>query len=176
MNINKEERSEVFNELQETSNDVKNQIDEIMKSVREYNENWENRIEEEITDNENESPEDRIKRIEGICDRKEEIIRRNEIVKNKIKEGMMMLNKLKNIYQVINEIRYEDKEILSEQVDTIITKVMEAQQIRIDKLIEENKRRANRYKGELEDIRIEWESKRIEKTYPPKYQIEQLEE
>ncbi|EMD47309.1 Hypothetical protein EHI5A_272800, partial [Entamoeba histolytica KU27] len=147
-----------------------------MKSAREYNKSWLNNIAEEISDVEGESPEDRIKRIEGIYDRKAEIIGKNEIIRNKLKEGMMMIDNLKNVYQRINKIIFEDKEILSEQVDIIITKVMETQEIRINKLIEENKRWKNRYKGELEDIREDGESKRVEKKYPPKHQIEQLEE
>ncbi|GAB1226993.1 hypothetical protein ENUP19_0316G0013 [Entamoeba nuttalli] len=176
MKINKDERNRLFNELQETCNNANSQIEEVMKSAREYNESWLNNIAEEISDVEGESPEDRIKRIEGIYDRKEEIVRGNEKIGNKLKEGMMMIYNLNIVYQRINKIIYEDKEILSEYVDTIITKVMETEEIRVNKLIEGNKRCINRYKKELEDIREDWESKRVEKKYPPKHQIQQLEE
>ncbi|EDR28255.1 hypothetical protein EDI_317120 [Entamoeba dispar SAW760] len=43
---------------------------------------------------------------------------------------------LKNFYQRINKIRYKDKEVLSEQVDNIINKVIKTQEIRINKLNE----------------------------------------
>ncbi|BFU18594.1 trichohyalin, putative [Entamoeba histolytica] len=176
MEINREERNKIFNELQETFNNANSIIEELMKSIIDYNESWMNNIAEEISDVEGESPEDRIKRIKGIYDRKEEIIGGKEIIRNKLKDGMMMIDNLNIVYQRINKIIYEDKEILSEQVDTIIAKVIETQEIRINKLIEENKRCTNRYKGELEDIRADCESKRVEKKYPPKHQIEQLEE
>ncbi|EAL44795.2 hypothetical protein CL6EHI_030590 [Entamoeba histolytica] len=122
MKINKGERNSIFNELQKTCNNANSLIEEVMKSAIDYNESWMNNIAEEISDVEGESPEDRIKRIEGIYKRKEKIIGKNEIIRNKLKEGMMMIDNLNIVYQRINKIIYEDKEILSEQVDTIITK------------------------------------------------------
>ncbi|BFU22788.1 trichohyalin, putative [Entamoeba histolytica] len=119
MKINKGERNSIFNELQKTCNNANSLIEEVMKSAIDYNESWMNNIAEEISDVEGESPEDRIKRIEGIYKRKEKIIGKNEIIRNKLKEGMMMIDNL-NISC--------------------------------------------------------WKSKRVEKKYPPKHQIEQLEE
>ena len=70
----------------------------------------------------------------------------------------------------LNELTETDKKILSairNNPNQKRTKIAEIAKVAwttattsIDKLIEGNKGRANRYKGELEDIRIEWESKR----------------
>ncbi|EDR27209.1 hypothetical protein EDI_045730 [Entamoeba dispar SAW760] len=177
MSTDQEERLALLQELQTTFNMVKIQIEEFMKSEKDYNAICEKRFkEEEIVDVQNESLEDRIKRIEGVYDRKEELVRRNEIVNYQIKDGILMLKAMKEVYQKLEEIRLNDYEVLSKQMDTIIAKVLETEKERTNKLISESPYRKCRYQGELNKTIKEWESRKLEVNFLLLCQIKQIEE
>ncbi|EKE39280.1 hypothetical protein ENU1_134920 [Entamoeba nuttalli P19] len=171
-----DERVTILKELDNVFNMVKVQKEEIIKSEKEYNEISPKGLKEEvINDIANESISDRISRIEGVYNRKEEIVRKNETIRDQIKDGISMLRTMINIYHRLEEIRFNDGQILSEHVDKIISKVMETEVKRIDKLINENPHRKYRYQGELDRKAKEWESRRVEENFLPSHQMTQIE-
>ncbi|GAB1223243.1 hypothetical protein ENUP19_0139G0030 [Entamoeba nuttalli] len=116
MSITPEETTKRTQKLETIRNSMKIKIEEIMKSTKEYNENYEKMLQEETVDVSNENTMSKSKRIEDVHSRKEELTRTNVVIIKQIEEGIEILNQMKEIYEKMNFNGYEDKQILKEQI------------------------------------------------------------
>ncbi|EKE39367.1 hypothetical protein ENUP19_0370G0020 [Entamoeba nuttalli] len=176
MNTTQSKREELVQEFERTIGLVENQLTEMLKEIKDYRECWDKDVEMELLQNvPNETDQERVERIKSIVERKRETVRRNKILGIKSKEGIKLLDKMKVVYLKINAVSSNDKEILADQMDFLISNALDSEERITKKLIINSPDKIHQFEGELEDKKGFWEKKRVHNKFYSLNEKKQIE-